>query len=50
VARRVKEKYPGLPWLDVAIDGTEGVNLETRLEAFMHQASAYSGSIPKPRR
>jgi predicted nucleotide-binding protein (sugar kinase/HSP70/actin superfamily) len=50
IARRVKERFPGIPWLDVAIDGTEGVNLETRLEAFMHQASCYNGANPISRR
>jgi predicted nucleotide-binding protein (sugar kinase/HSP70/actin superfamily) len=38
LGKRVKEKYHDFPWLDLAIDGNEGVNLETRLEAFMHQA------------
>jgi predicted nucleotide-binding protein (sugar kinase/HSP70/actin superfamily) len=38
LAKKLKENYEGLPWLDLPIDGNEGVNLETRLEAFMHQA------------
>ncbi len=38
LAKNLKEDYQNLPWLDLAIDGNEGVNLETRLEAFMHQA------------
>ncbi len=38
LAKRLKEDYRDMPWLDLAIDGNEGVNLETRLEAFMHQA------------
>lgn len=47
VAKRLKEDYPGIPWLDIAIDGNEGVNLETRLEAFMHQAFSYNKSSPR---
>ena len=38
LARKLKENYQDFPWLDLPIDGNEGVNLETRLEAFMHQA------------
>ena len=38
-----------IPWLDVSIDGTEGVNLEIRLEAFMHQAASYKKSVPRAR-
>lgn len=48
--RRLKERYPGLPWLDLTIDGSEGVNLETQLEAFMHQAASYNASAPRCRR
>ena len=57
LSRRVKEDYPGIPWLDVPIDGTEGVNLEVRLEAFMHQAvsspacrQAGNAAIPRHRK
>jgi predicted nucleotide-binding protein (sugar kinase/HSP70/actin superfamily) len=49
-ARKLREDHPGIPWLDVSIDGNEGVNLETRLEAFMHQASCYNEVIPIPRK
>jgi predicted CoA-substrate-specific enzyme activase len=42
LARRIKEKHPNFAWLDLPIDGNEGVNLETRLEAFMHQAQSYA--------
>jgi predicted nucleotide-binding protein (sugar kinase/HSP70/actin superfamily) len=50
VAGRIREDFPGIPWLDVPVDGTEGVNLETRLEAFMHQAACYNDSIPRGRK
>ncbi len=38
LAKRIKEDFGDLPWLDLSIDGNEGINLETRLEAFVHQA------------
>lgn len=43
LAKRVKEEHPNFAWLDLPIDGNEGVNLETRLEAFMHQAKSFAG-------
>lgn len=47
LSRKIKEKHQDIPWLDLAIDGNEGVNLETRLEAFMHQAKDRHGSSYK---
>ncbi len=41
MAPRVREEMNGIPWLDVAFDGQEETNLNTRLEAFMHQALQY---------
>ena len=35
---RVREVTHDAPWLDVACDGQKETNLNTRLEAFMHQA------------
>jgi predicted nucleotide-binding protein (sugar kinase/HSP70/actin superfamily) len=40
LAKRMKENYPDIPWLDLSIDGNEGVNLDTRLEAFVYQAKS----------
>jgi predicted CoA-substrate-specific enzyme activase len=44
---RLRQDHGGIPWLDLAIDGNEGVNLETRLEAFMHQAADYNATSPR---
>ncbi|MDD5382392.1 MAG: CoA activase, partial [Candidatus Margulisbacteria bacterium] len=41
LAKKVRADHGDFPWLDLAIDGNEGVNLDTRLEAFMHQAKAH---------
>ncbi|MBN2057571.1 MAG: CoA activase [Candidatus Saganbacteria bacterium] len=38
LGKQVRQRHDDIPWLDLAIDGNEGVNLETRLEAFLHQA------------
>ena len=40
LAKRLKEDQRGIPWLDLSIDGNEGVNLDTRLEAFVYQAKS----------
>jgi hypothetical protein len=31
-----------MPWVDIAFDGQEDTGIETRLQAFMHQAKEYS--------
>ncbi len=38
---RLRKERNGVPWIDVAFDGQKETNLETRLEAFMHQAARY---------
>jgi predicted CoA-substrate-specific enzyme activase len=38
LSKKLRQDFNDIPWLDLAIDGNEGVNLDTRLEAFMHQA------------
>lgn len=38
LSKRVREDHGDFPWMDLPIDENEGVNLDTRLEAFMHQA------------
>jgi len=38
LSKRVRKDYGDFPWMDLPIDENEGVNLDTRLEAFMHQA------------
>jgi predicted nucleotide-binding protein (sugar kinase/HSP70/actin superfamily) len=38
---RLRKERNGIPWLDVAFDGQKETNLQTRLEAFMHQAERF---------
>ena len=45
---RVREVAHGAPWLDVACDGQKETNLNTRLEAFMHQARAFHRERSSP--
>jgi predicted nucleotide-binding protein (sugar kinase/HSP70/actin superfamily) len=42
VAPEFRENHNGIPWVDVAYDGQEDTGLETRLQAFMHQAGEYA--------
>jgi len=46
VLKRVREQCNNLPTISVAYDGTQLANLETRLEAFVHQAAQYGKSHP----
>ncbi|MFH1825957.1 MAG: acyl-CoA dehydratase activase-related protein [bacterium] len=46
LSKRLRQDHGDFPWLDLSIDGNEGVNLDTRLEAFIHQAKAKS-SLPR---
>lgn len=46
---RLRRELDGIPWLDVAFDGQKETNLNTRLEAFMHQASQYHRRVVQPR-
>ncbi len=39
LAGRIRSDYDNLPWLDLSFDLQRTTNLETRLEAFMHQAA-----------
>ncbi|MEA3492817.1 MAG: acyl-CoA dehydratase activase-related protein [Candidatus Margulisiibacteriota bacterium] len=38
LSKKVRKDHGDFPWMDLPIDENEGVNLDTRLEAFMHQA------------
>jgi predicted nucleotide-binding protein (sugar kinase/HSP70/actin superfamily) len=44
VLKRVREECDNLPTISVAYDGTRLANLETRLEAFVHQARQFMDS------
>jgi hypothetical protein len=37
-----KKDHNNIPWLNYAYDGQEDGNIETRLQAFMHQAKEFS--------
>jgi predicted nucleotide-binding protein (sugar kinase/HSP70/actin superfamily) len=34
---KIRKDYENFPWLNIDYDGTRGGNVETRLEAFIHQ-------------
>ena len=40
ISKRIREEYK-IPWLNLAFDGLEQETTETRLEAFMYQATQY---------
>lgn len=42
LAKKIRADYGWVPWLDIAYDAQEGVNIRTRLEAFVYQAQEYS--------
>ncbi len=46
---RLRKERNGIPWLDVAFDGQRETNLQTRLEAFMHQAERYHRRVVEGR-
>ena len=39
LANRVRADYDNIPWLDLSFDLQRTTNLQTRLEAFVHQAT-----------
>ncbi len=41
IAKKVREDYDSLPFLNMVYDGQGGVGAEVRLEAFIHQARSY---------
>jgi len=42
VAPMLRRNHDNIPWVDVAYDGTQDQSIETRLQAFMHQAREYA--------
>jgi hypothetical protein len=44
LAHPVRADHGGIPWLDVIYDAQGGTNIQTRLEAFMHQARHFRPS------
>jgi predicted CoA-substrate-specific enzyme activase len=51
VAPTLRRNNGNIPWVDVAYDGQEDTGTETRLQAFMHQATDYAHAMghDKPR-
>jgi hypothetical protein len=45
LAESVRADYGRIPWLDVIYDAQGGTNIQTRLEAFMHQARQFHGRM-----
>ena len=37
-----RKDHDGMPWVDIAFDGQEDTGIETRLQAFVHQAREYA--------
>ncbi|MBN1433506.1 hypothetical protein JW921_02030 [Candidatus Fermentibacterales bacterium] len=37
ISKRLRRDHPGLPWLNLAFDGQEDTDTDTRLQAFMYQ-------------
>ena len=44
VSNDFKKDHHNIPWLNYAYDGQEDSSIETRLQAFMHQAKEYSAT------
>jgi len=42
ISSAFRRDHGDLPWVDIAYDGQEDTGLETRLQAFVHQARQYS--------
>jgi predicted nucleotide-binding protein (sugar kinase/HSP70/actin superfamily) len=44
VSNDFKKEHHNIPWLNYAYDGQEDSGIETRLQAFMHQAKEFSAT------
>ena len=42
ISHEFRKNNNRIPWENIAYDGQEDTNMETRLQAFMHQAKEYS--------
>ena len=45
LATAFRKDHCDLPWVDIAYDGQEDTGIETRLQAFVHQAKQYAESM-----
>jgi predicted CoA-substrate-specific enzyme activase len=41
---KFREDHDNIPWVDIAYDGQDDISIDTRLQAFMHQAHEFSDS------
>ena len=51
VSHVFRQDHDNIPWEDIAFDGHDNIGIDTRLQAFMHQAKQYSktNGYDKPR-
>jgi predicted nucleotide-binding protein (sugar kinase/HSP70/actin superfamily) len=45
----LRKSMDGVPWLDISFDGQGATNVNTRLEAFMHQSLQFHRRLVVPR-
>ena len=50
MAPQLRQQMDGVPWLDLSFDGQGETNVNTRLEAFMHQALQFQRRVVEPGR
>ena len=44
LSNKFREDHDNIPWVDIAYDGQDDIGIDTRLQAFMHQAHEFAGS------
>jgi hypothetical protein len=37
-----RQDHENIPWVDIAYDGQDDIGIDTRLQAFMHQAQEFA--------
>jgi len=42
VSNEFRKDHNNIPWENIAYDGQEDTNIDSRLQAFMHQCKSYS--------
>ena len=43
-SNKFREDHDNIPWVDIAYDGQDDIGIDTRLQAFMHQAQEFADS------
>ena len=41
LSNKLRKDHKNIPWVDVAYDGQDDIGIDTRLQAFLHQAKEY---------